>query len=107
MQFVNNNGHRNSKPKFDLKNHLKGHVNEVQHQIANLDKATKIDSMLQEKFGIEPVTVVLYRLENERCRSMKVKTKTHLHSKKSLLINEPEMLNIEIKKYETPVDNKK
>ena len=66
----------------NLKKHLKDHVKEVQHEIANLDESTKNDSMLQEKFGIKPVMVVLYRVENEICRSMKVKTKTHLHSKK-------------------------
>ena len=59
----------------NLKKHLKVHVNEVQHEIANLDKATKKDSILQEKFGIKPVMVVLYRLENEICRSMKIKSK--------------------------------
>ena len=70
--------------------------------------------MLQEKFGIKPVMVVLYRLENEICRSMKVKTKTEKVKSKTVKeepvdkhCNEPEMLNIESKKYETPVDNKK
>ena len=66
----------------NLKKHLKDHVKEVQHEIANLDESTKNDSMLQKKFGIKPVMVVLYRLENEICRSMKVKTKTQLHTKK-------------------------
>ena len=41
-----------------------------------------IPCYVQEKFEIKPVMVVLYRLENEICRCMKVKTKTHLHSKK-------------------------
>ena len=66
-----------------MKKHLKDHVKEVQHEIANLDESTKNDSMLQKKFGIKPVMVVLYRLENEICRSTKkVKTKTQLLSKK-------------------------
>ena len=66
----------------NLKKHLKNHVDEVQHEIAILDESSKNDSILQQKFGIKPVIVVLYRLENEICRSMKVKNKTHLHSKK-------------------------